>query len=350
MKLTSAIELYVSDMKSDGRLGSDSSERAYRDTLQWHAADVQNRDPRYTNRDDVKATLGRWANPNTRANRRSIMVSFYGWLLEEGMRKDNPAEQTRRPKRTKTSVYRLTVAEARLLLAAAKTRREQRVIVIGVCAGLRSQELRGLQGRHFARPGWVWVSSDIAKGGRERWVPVLPDMELVVADIIRTVAPDEYVIPGQVTRNFDKRLGHRDVPSEPCSSQALQRLVNKVGKQADIAAHVHPHLLRHAYGDHIARYAGMRNAQFLLGHADVGTTETYTGAPTLDELRVSVEGFTFALPDTNTGSRGPLPTPQSQQYRQGDSNPCPWPTSTALGNLLVEVRSRLEPYVTRGAW
>ena len=321
MRMSAAIDAYVGDMRSDGRLGSDTSERAYRDTLKWHAEDVQNRDPRYTNRDDVKTTLARWQNPNTRANRRSILVSFYGWLLEEGMRKDNPAEQTRRPKRTKTSVYRLTVDEARLLLAAAKTRREQRVVVIGVCAGLRSQELRGLQGRHFARPGWVWVSDDIAKGNRERWVPVLPDMELVVADILRTVSLDEYVICSQVTRNFDRTLGHRDVPAEPCSSQALQRLVQRVGKQAGIAAHVHPHLLSHAYGDHIARYAGMRNAQFLLGHADVGTTETYVGQPTLDELRVSIEGFTFAAPGTNVRSTPVPPTPQSQSYRQGDSNP-----------------------------
>ena len=42
--------------------------------------------------------------------------------------------------------------------------------------------------------------------------------------------------------------------------------------------------MRHAFGDHIARYAGIKNAQALLGHADVGTTQVYTGAPTLDEL------------------------------------------------------------------
>jgi integrase len=36
--------------------------------------------------------------------------------------------------------------------------------------------------------------------------------------------------------------------------------------------------------DHVARHAGIENAQALLGHADVGTTQMYTGAPTLDEL------------------------------------------------------------------
>jgi site-specific recombinase XerD len=42
--------------------------------------------------------------------------------------------------------------------------------------------------------------------------------------------------------------------------------------------------MRHAFGDHVARHAGIKNAQALLGHADVGTTQIYTGAPTLDEL------------------------------------------------------------------
>ena len=53
--------------------------------------------------------------------------------------------------------------------------------------------------------------------------------------------------------------------------------------------------MRHAFGDHVARHAGIKNAQALLGHADVRTTQIYTGAPTLDELATAVEGLRFAL-------------------------------------------------------
>jgi integrase-like protein len=92
-------------------------------------------------------------------------------------------------------------------------------------------------------------------------------------------------------------FGHADVtaarPFLRSSAQALYRLVLRVGERAGIAAPVHPHLMRHAFGDHIARFAGMRNAQFLLGHADVSTTETYVGAPTLDELRAAIRGFAY---------------------------------------------------------
>jgi hypothetical protein len=68
----------------------------------------------------------------------------------------------------------------------------------------------------------------------------------------------------------------------------------RVAKWAGIAAHIHPHLLRHAYGDHVARHAGLRAAQALLGHAAVDTTAgTYVDRPTLDELAVSVHGFSY---------------------------------------------------------
>jgi hypothetical protein len=58
----------------------------------------------------------------------------------------------------------------------------------------------------------------------------------------------------------------------------------------------------------MARYAGIRNAQFLMGHANVSTTETYLGRPTLDELKRAVAGFKFGLPE-RTNVLGVLKTP-----------------------------------------
>ena len=69
----------------------------------------------------------------------------------------------------------------------------------------------------------------------------------------------------------------------------------EIGIRAGIKAHIYPHLMRHAYGDHIARHAGMRNAQFLLGHAGIATTETYVGSR-LWRAAGAVEGFGYGLP------------------------------------------------------
>src|SRR5436309_16113000 len=99
MRFDRAIDLYIADMEAQGRLNSPSSVRGHRSTLEAHAEDIGNRDPRYVGREDVKRTLRRWTHPNTQGTNRSKLVSFYAWTMEESRRKDNPAQQTRRPRR-----------------------------------------------------------------------------------------------------------------------------------------------------------------------------------------------------------------------------------------------------------
>ncbi len=216
MKLTNAIDAYVEDMRLLGRINSPATERDYRGTLQLHAKDVSNRDPALTNRDDVKQTLRRWPHPNSERKQRSILVSFYDWMVEEGKRAHNPARQTRRAKRRPTSVYRLSSDEVVYLLRAVDTPRERRAIYLGVCAGLRSGELRGLQGRHFDRSDFVRVSADMAKGKRERWVPVSEELSPVVREIRATFESDDYVLPAQRWRDPGINREKVDKRKHPC--------------------------------------------------------------------------------------------------------------------------------------
>jgi integrase/recombinase XerD len=324
VKFSAAIDVYIADMRGEGRINSPNTERGYRDTLNAHAADVDERDPRATFRGDVKRTLQRWPNPNTRRKNRSILVSFYDWAMQEldPPRDSNPARQTRPPKASKPQVYRMTRAEVVAFLGAAVTRRERRVAYLGVCAGIRNHELRHLQRRHFERPGWVQVSADIAKGGRERWVPVLPELEPVVAEILANVEPTvwdpgqrawvgEYVVPAERWRDPGANTQRMDLKLKPASRQVLRTVVMELGRRARIHAHLTPHSMRHAFGDHVTRHAGIKNAQALLGHADVGTTQMYTGAPTLDELAAAIEGYRFGVKRTDVliDARTPLKAP-----------------------------------------
>lgn len=292
MRFDEAIEEFLRDKRDAGQINSPKTEVSYRSRLDALGEDISNRDPRTVGRDDVKKALRRWSHPNTQRHARTVFVSFFDWAMEEGIRKDNPARQTRRPKKRPVSVYRLTKGECVALMQAAQTTRERRVIYIGLLAGLRNQEMRGLQRRHFERAGMVYVSRDIGKGGRERFVPVLAELEGVVSDILRSVGPDDFVIPAQRSVGGRHQVLTREVPSKPASPQSLLRLVDVVAKRAGIGAHIYPHLLRHAHGDHIARYAGPRVAQATLGHASIDTTvSTYVGDLTLDELAISLSGF-----------------------------------------------------------
>lgn len=78
MKFSEAIDLYIGDMRSAGRINSDRTEVSYRSILERHAEDISNRDPRTIGREDVKRTLRRWSHPNTQAGARAVLVPSTG--------------------------------------------------------------------------------------------------------------------------------------------------------------------------------------------------------------------------------------------------------------------------------
>lgn len=294
MKFSLAIDMYVRDQYADGRFNSAHTERAYRVTLYAHCDDVGDRDPSKPGRGDVKKTLDRWPNPNTRSQKHAILKAFYDWAVEEDIRKDNPARAVRRPKTRAPQVFRPSLDEVVRIMDACRRPKEQWAIHLGVLAGLRSQELRGLRARHLRREGWVWVPGEIAKGGKERWVPVLPELEPFVDEILLTVARDEYVIAPRRRAHLSRDDEWVDRHEKQMSPSSLYKLVQAVGVRADLPAPITPHSLRHAFGDHVARYAGLKAAQALMGHASAATTaDSYTNRASLEELSVSVHGFTY---------------------------------------------------------
>lgn len=331
MKFTDRIDEYFTDQQAAGRINSPTTERSYRGRLQTLADHVGNRDPRTVGRTDIKTLLANWPHPNTQRNVRAIYVSFFRWMMEEGYRKDNPAEQTRRPKQRPTSVYRLTLSECVALMdASLDTQRERWAVHLGLLAGLRNRELRGLQPRHLARPGWIWVSPDIGKGGKERFIPILPELEAIVAEIHQDRTGDEYILCSRQTINPPANTKWRIDKHRPLSGRGLHQMLGELGEKAGIAAHVHPHLMRHAFGDYIARTAslasvsGPKIAQALLGHSDISTTvDTYTGELTLDDLETAVLGIRFRP------GPGPLET-ATQGYPQPEHPATPHKATTGI--------------------
>jgi len=333
VKFSTAVDQFILEHRRVGRINSDSTELSYRAKLLCHATDVGNRDPAKTGRKDVQRTLSRWAHPNTQRVAHAALTSFYDWAVEEGIRRDNPARAVRRARKRPTSVYRLTRDEVvRMLDASKDTRRERWAIHLGFCAGARNAELRGLRGRHLARPGFVHFHPDFAKRGRERWVPVISELELVAAEIAGELDPDQFVLGARVSERPGRGHDWFEDRSRPASGQSVWRLVVEVAKRAGIAEHVHPHLLRHAFGDHVAKHAGLRVAQELLGHESVDTTAgTYVDRPTIDELAVSIHGFSYRGYPPVGGAQNPevarrgfeplKPAAKGAEPREDDSQP-----------------------------
>ncbi len=288
-----AIELFLEDMFALGRLNTEHSIAEYRRTVRKHAEDASGARPDATTRDEVKVTLRRWSHPNTKRRKRTMLVSFYDWMVEEGLRSDNPARQIRAPRGRQPRVRRLTLDEVRAFLAAATGRSERRMAFLASCAGLRCSELRLLQGLHFARKGWILVSAELAKGGRERWIPVMIDLEPVVAEIQETTSHKDFVLPAARWVDSDRGLVPVERPEQPCDRKTIWRTVKRIGRRAGIGTDVHPHQLRHAFADRVTRMAGLHAAQALLGHASIQTTEGYLTKPSPDELVAAMAKVTI---------------------------------------------------------
>jgi site-specific recombinase XerD len=235
-----------------------------------------------------------------------MLVSFYDWMVEEGLRPDNPARQVRAPRAREPRVRRLTLDEVRAFLDAATGRTERRIAYVAACAGLRCSELRLLQGLHFARAGWILVSADMAKGGRERWVPVMVDLEPVVLEIRETTHPEHYVLPSTRWIRAGPNYLPVERPERPCDRKTIWRTVRRIGRRAGIGTTVHPHQLRHAFADRVTRLAGLHSAQALLGHASIQTTEGYLSRPSPDELVEAMAKVTLGAAPTTGLSRRPV--------------------------------------------
>ena len=290
MRFTSAVDQYIADMRAEDRIRSPHTELAYRTKLVWLAEAAGNRPPRMIGYEDVKRALGRWQG-NSRVQAHAIYRSFFDWAMSERIADTNPARMVRPGRRREPRVAKLTRDEVVVLLQSTADRRRDRwVAYLGVCAGLRSQELRSIQGRDFARPGWIHV---IGKGDKERWIPVIADLELVVGEIVSLIGMNEYVLPGRRPINPPYNTILREDPATMLSPSALYKQVVAMGEAAGLAHRIHPHTLRHAFAEMVAKAAGVRVAQELLGHANMETTAGYTERPTLDELAVSVQGFSF---------------------------------------------------------
>jgi integrase/recombinase XerD len=224
--------------------------------------------------------IGRSA--RTAARRLSALRQFHLFLLQEGVRTDDPTSQLDAPRLPKPLPKFLTESEVDALLEAA-ARKPGRIGVLGRAAlellyatGMRVSELLSLP--HGALGANAEVMIILGKGGKERMVPLSDAAKRAgVALLAATEAKSRWLFPG------------RD-PKRPLTRQAFFLLLKQIALEAGLdPARVSPHVLRHSFASHmLARGADLRSLQMLLGHADISTVEIYTHIQT-ERLRQVVE-------------------------------------------------------------
>lgn len=155
-------------------------------------------------------------------------------------------------------------------------------------AGLRVNELVKLNiGDLFfaTQPvSTIVVRPEIAKGGRQRKIPVSPRLTLMLAQM------DQEVWQVDDTLHADFAFYLKD-PKQPLTTRSVERVIKEAGLAA-FGTTVTPHMLRHTFATRVLAKSNMRVVQELLGHASILTTQRYchpNGQQLVDAINQSSE-------------------------------------------------------------
>ncbi len=222
------------------------------------------------------AGLGRaWAGlaPASLARKCSALRQFFGFLVDEGLRADDPSHALPRPATRRPLPRLLSHGEVEALFARAELEaqaddapavRMLALLELLYGSGLRATELVSLPLAAVPRDApFLTVSG---KGGQQRMVPVSGRARQALSRWVD-------LRPGGSKHLFPSRgkLGH-------VTRVRLFQLLRDLAVRAGIAPEkVSPHVLRHAFATHLLEGgADLRVLQTLLGHADIATTQIYT--------------------------------------------------------------------------
>jgi integrase/recombinase XerD len=215
----------------------------------------------------------RWSelSPSTVARRSAALRRFFGFLVDEGMREDDPSAALPRPVLQRPLPRILDENEVTAMFEAVEARassgepaalRNLALLELLYGSGLRASELVSLP-RAALRVGQPFLILS-GKGGKERLVPISARAESAV-ERWREHVPREspFLFPS----------GKRHL-----SRVRLFQIVRDIGALAGIPPdRISPHVLRHAFATHLlSGGADLRVLQSLLGHADIATTQIYT--------------------------------------------------------------------------
>lgn len=207
------------------------------------------------------------------ARRCSALRQFYGFLVDEGLREDDPSPALPRPSIRRPLPRLLSRDEVARFLARAEeeatAERPEAVRLLCLLellygSGLRASELVALPLASVPRDApFLHVTG---KGGQQRLVPVSTRARHAISRwLALRVAGSRFLFPSRGAAGHLTRV-------------RLFQLLRDLAARADIdPERVSPHVLRHAFATHLLEGgADLRVLQTLLGHADIATTQIYT--------------------------------------------------------------------------
>jgi site-specific recombinase XerD len=205
---------------------------------------------------------------STVARKLAAIRSFYRQLLERGEIDANPADLVSSPKKDAYLPNVLKPEEVVELLeripgSTPLDLRDRSMFELAYAAGLRAEELVDLD-IDSVDPDGEEVRVE-GKGGKTRVIPAGEHAWRTLERYTERARPA--LDTGSSRALFLSKSGRR------LSTSDVRRRLKLQGRRAGIS----PHTLRHSFATHLLEGgADLRAIQELLGHASIGTTQTYT--------------------------------------------------------------------------
>ena len=284
-KVAAEIEGWLSYLGAERRMSGKTVEAYQRDVLQFlgflaeHLGGAPSlRDLAALTPADVRAFLAsrRAVGIGSRSLMRTLAGTraFARYLERNGKGQVGALAAVRAPKIGKTLPRPLPAADAKRMADADLPAgdghepwihaRDAAVLGLLYGAGLRISEALGLKRGNIGAADAVTVTG---KGRKQRMVPVLPQVQKLIADYVA-------LCPYDLPDDGPLFVGAKGGPLSPRVVQlAMARLRGALGLPETAT----PHALRHSFATHLlARGGDLRSIQELLGHASLSTTQIYT--------------------------------------------------------------------------
>jgi len=215
--------------------------------------------------------------------------SWFKWLAKEGVIEQNPALLVSTPKRPVRLPRVPSMEDVNRVLnsldgerpraaeeAAAWPERDRVIFELLYGCGIRNSELVGINMRDIQ-----WNNDAIlvrGKGRKERYVP-LGDEAAIAMRAFLPLREAKLMAAGKGAMVHDGPLLTNMRMRGDCrlTTRSVGRIVKTIAQSRGLAADVHPHTLRHAFGTHMLEEgADLRAIQEMLGHERLSTTQRYT--------------------------------------------------------------------------
>jgi integrase/recombinase XerC len=241
----------------------------------------------------IRAYLGRlYERGLTKASAARALAavrSWFRWLAKEHRIAQNPAVLVSTPKLAQHLPRVPSMEEVNGLLnsmeareaaakdeAAAWPERDRVIFELLYGCGIRNSELVGIDMQDVQ-----WKNEAIlvkGKGRKQRYVPLGDEAAVALREYLplreaklRAAGKGELVEAGPLMVNMRMRGTTR------LTTRSVGRIVKRIALSRGLAADVHPHTLRHAFGTHMLEEgADLRAIQEMLGHERLSTTQRYT--------------------------------------------------------------------------